>query len=272
MPELPEVENVRRGLSKLLVDQPVIVDLEFRRPDLRDPIPKRKLKGLVGQTVIAVQRRSKYLFFETPAGGMLSHLGMTGTWRPRKGGEDLGVHDHVRVILSSGLEIIYRDPRRFGVLDWALSLQAPHPRLDHLGPEPLSDDFSNEYLWTKTRSRETPIKNILMNAEVVVGIGNIYASESLFRSGIRPGRPAHRVKRNEVEALVMHSKQVLEEAILSGGSSISDYVGADGTRGDFQSRFHVYGREGESCLRCESEIVRQMHAGRSSFFCRRCQK
>ena len=272
MPELPEVENVRRGLSELLKDQPLIKEIEFRRPDLRDPIPTKQLLKLRGWAVHSIQRRSKYLFFATAAGGLLSHLGMTGTWRPRQQQEKLGLHDHVRISFSSGLEIIYRDPRRFGILDWAEALTSPHPRLDHLGPEPLSDAFSADYLWEETRHRDTPIKNILMNAEVVVGIGNIYASESLFRSGVRPGRSAHRVKRSEVELIVKQAKEVLEEAILSGGSSISDYVGALGEKGDFQSRFRVYDREGERCFSCTSVIRREVHAGRSSFFCVKCQK
>lgn len=273
MPELPEVESIRRGLETLLADKPVIRRFEFARKDLRDPMPIRKLKSLEGQSVQAVLRRSKYLFFAAETGGILSHLGMTGSWRTADETRvPPGQHDHVRIEFENGLSLIYRDPRRFGVLDWAKDLISAHPRLDQLGPEPLEPEFSPDYFRMKTRSHHSPIKNILMNAKVVVGVGNIYASEILFRSGVRPGRSSERVTAAEAARVVAFTKEVLSEAIAAGGSSISDYVDASGDQGGFQNHFRVYDRAGRPCPSCGTPIRREVHAGRSSFFCPRCQR
>ncbi|MBX3040857.1 MAG: bifunctional DNA-formamidopyrimidine glycosylase/DNA-(apurinic or apyrimidinic site) lyase [Bdellovibrionaceae bacterium] len=273
MPELPEVESIRRGLETLLLDQPVIRRFEFARKDLRDPIPVRQLRSLEGQAIRAVLRRSKYLFLAAETGGVLSHLGMTGSWRTATDPKVLpGPHDHVRIEFETGLTLIYRDPRRFGVLDWAKDLTSAHPRLDLLGPEPFDPAFSPEYLHQKARTHRSPIKNLLMNAKIVVGVGNIYASEILFRAGVRPGRSSERVTAVEAARIKAFTTEVLAESIAAGGSSISDYVDASGDQGGFQNHFRVYDRAGKPCLACGTPIRRDVHAGRSSFFCPRCQR
>lgn len=271
MPELPEVETVRRGLAKLLEDQPSIVGFNFRRKDLRDPIPIKKIQALKGAKLQAVLRRGKYLILQTEKGSLLSHLGMTGSWRVGDSSEPRA-HDHVSIEFSNGLHLIYHDPRRFGILDWLDGEWAQHPRLKNLGPEPLEGNFLPETFWALLKSRQSPIKNVVMDASVVVGVGNIYASEALFRAGIRPSRKAAKVSKEEAQKLVMAIREVLAEAITAGGSSISDYVQANGDQGSFQKKFFVYDREGEACRNCGTVIRWQVHAGRSSYFCSKCQR
>lgn len=270
MPELPEVETVRAGLQKLLVDRPVIQKFEFHRKDLRDPIPIKRIRALEGHRIDEVLRRSKYLLFRTEAGYLLSHLGMTGSWRAAQD-SDRRSHDHVAIRFDNGLKLVYRDPRRFGILDWA-DVPETHPRFVELGPEPLSDAFSADLLWERLRGREAPVKNILMSAETVVGVGNIYASEALFRAGIRPTRLGGKVRRDECARLVDVIRDVLREAIAAGGSSISDYVQASGETGLFQSSFRVYDRAGEPCVSCATQIRKQVIGGRSSYYCPKCQR
>ncbi|MBX2986612.1 MAG: bifunctional DNA-formamidopyrimidine glycosylase/DNA-(apurinic or apyrimidinic site) lyase [Bdellovibrionaceae bacterium] len=271
MPELPEVETVRRGLSVLLQDQPVIAGFEFRRKDLRDPIPIKKIRRLEGQAIRSVLRRSKYLLFETDEGALLSHLGMTGSWRAAVPGDERG-HDHFVMKFTNGLSLVYRDPRRFGILDFVERPYDKHARLRNLGPEPLEEGFHADLLWELSRSRTVPVKNFLMNAATVVGVGNIYASEALFRAGVRPQRRAHRLTRPEVERLVQTIREVLLESIRAGGSSISDYVQASGEEGLFQANFRVYDRAGEPCVVCGQQVRRLMQAGRSSYYCPKCQR
>lgn len=270
MPELPEVETVRAGLEKILIDRPVIERFEFHRKDLRDPMPIRQIRKLEGQRIEEVLRRSKYLLFQTRVGFLLSHLGMTGSWRVAQK-TDVRPHDHVVIHFAGGLRLVYRDPRRFGILDCGDDL-GTHPRLRDLGPEPLSKDFTAETLWERLRGRESPIKNILMDAATVVGVGNIYASEALFRAGIRPSRLGGKLRRDECERLVGVVREVLREAIEAGGSSISDYVQASGETGFFQSKFRVYDRAGEACVSCGTQVKRSVIGGRSSFHCPKCQK
>lgn len=278
MPELPEVEMVCRGLRSLFKGSPRIDRFEFLREDLRFPIPISKIKRLEGEKILGVHRRSKYLLWETKKGFLLSHLGMTGSWRVAPPGEER-THDHLYVYLKKGtsstMRLAYKDPRRFGILDYVEPIVPggipSHVLLDHLGPEPFQEGFHPAYLREKIKSRTSPIKNILMDASVVVGVGNIYASEILFRSGVHPRRKGIKITQKDSEELVRRTREVLQEAIDSGGSSIRDYVNANGAEGSYQMKFLVYGKEKKPCPVCGNLIQKIVQSGRSTFFCSHCQ-
>lgn len=272
MPELPEVETVRKGLEEILKQQPVLLRIELLRRDLRDPIPVKKVQSLVGQKVLGVERRAKYLLLRTPAGSLLSHLGMTGTWRVAVPGDER-THDHIYLHFAGGLRLAYRDPRRFGLFDFVeIGQEDRHAKLKVLGFEPLAESFSGEVLWEKLRGKIVAIKVAIMDQKLVVGVGNIYASEALFRAGIRPTTKALKVSREKCERLVVVIKEVLSEAIAAGGSSISDYEQFSGESGYFQKQFKVYGRQGEKCGVCSTVISAQILGGRSTYWCSSCQK
>lgn len=271
MPELPEVETVCRGLQKKLENQPTITGVKFSGLELREPLPKKYAAQIKGAKVTGVSRRGKYLVFQTSKGALISHLGMTGGWRFDQGDEPLKKHDHVILTLSDGRRMIFNDPRRFGIFGWAKEA-ATFPQLKKLGPEPLSESFTGPSLRERIGKRNAPIKNLLMNSEIVVGIGNIYASEILFRAGVRPTRPSGRVRGESYELIVRESKIVLEEAIARGGSSIDDFIQVDGAQGSFQDTFRVYGRDRELCRNCHSPIRKITQAGRSTYYCPKCQK
>lgn len=272
MPELPEVETVKRGLEQVLAKQPKIARIEARRKDLRDPLPLKRFREMTGARILEIRRRAKYLVWKTDHGYLLSHLGMTGTWRvvEKSANDDLGPHDHVVIHLEDGRRLIYRDPRRFGVLDWTHD-PAKHAKIKDLGPEPL-EEWSAVDLAEALRGRKSSVKAALMDASVVVGVGNIYASEALFRAGVRPNRRADRVKSRELDALIFHVRAVLREAIEAGGSTISDFAGEWGQEGAFQGQFKVYDRAGEPCSTCGEKIRRTVIVGRSTFWCAKCQK
>jgi formamidopyrimidine-DNA glycosylase len=272
MPELPEVETVRKGLEEILKDHPVLERIELKRKDLRDPIPVRKVQSLVGQKITAIERRAKYLLLKTAQGSLLSHLGMTGTWRAAVLGDERD-HDHIYLHFAGGLRLAYRDPRRFGIFDFvALGEEAKHPKLKILGYEPLTDAFTGEALWNKLRGKTVGIKIAIMDQKIVVGVGNIYASETLFRAKIRPTTPAFKLSREKCDRLVDAIKKVLRESIAAGGSTISDYEQFSGDSGYFQNRFEVYDREGEKCVVCGGKIRAQILGGRSTYWCSNCQK
>lgn len=270
MPELPEVEVVRQGLQKILKEQPVLEKVELMRPDLREPIPAKKIRTLVGEKVLSVDRRAKYLLLWTARGGMLSHLGMTGTWRVAAPGDER-VHDHIYLHFSGGLRLAYRDPRRFGYFDF-ITDPMTHPKLKELGPEPLLVTFTGQSLWESLRGKEVALKVALMDQKVVVGVGNIYASEALFAAGIKPSLAAKSLSKERAEVLVAEIKKILTRSIEQGGSSISDFAQASGESGYFQTTFRVYGREGEDCLQCGKKIRAKVLGGRNTFWCSRCQK
>lgn len=270
MPELPEVEIVKRGLNLLIQDQPLIESLEFKRKDLREPIPIKKLKSLEGQKLVRIERRAKYLLLQAEEGGALSHLGMTGTWRLCPEGEERD-HDHIYIHLADGRRLAYRDPRRFGYFDFLPKLGV-HPKLQNLGPEPLDDGFTGEVLWKALRDKSQSIKVAIMDQKLVVGIGNIYASEALYLAGIRPQTQASRVSLTKSIALVEQIKFVLDRSIAMGGSSISDFKDAGGESGYFQTSFQVYGRAGDKCIKCGSVIKSKVMGGRNTFWCTRCQR
>ncbi|MBO9668048.1 MAG: bifunctional DNA-formamidopyrimidine glycosylase/DNA-(apurinic or apyrimidinic site) lyase [Bdellovibrio sp.] len=272
MPELPEVEVVRKGLEEILSKKPTLEKIELKRPDLRDPIPLKKLNTLIGQKVTSVERRAKYLLLWTPKGGMLSHLGMTGTWRVAPPGDER-LHDHIYLHFSGGLRLAYRDPRRFGIFDFvANDDRATHPRLKILGPEPLSAEFSGESLWNSLRNKSIALKVAIMDQKVVVGVGNIYASEALFAAKIKPSLPAKKLSLERANVLVKEIRKILAESIKKGGSSISDFAQASGESGYFQTTFKVYDRAGKPCVVCKQQIRSKVMGGRNTFWCGHCQK
>lgn len=271
MPELPEVENLKRQLEALLPLPDRIATVRFFRKDLRFPIPKKLKTLLPGCEISAIERRAKYLLFKSVSGWFLSHLGMSGSWRPVKDGEERLLHDHVELKFESGVTLVFNDPRRFGYVDW-VEPHGAHVRLDHLGPEPLADEFTGETLFDSLRGRTAAVKTSIMDQRIVVGVGNIYASESLFRARVKPTRAAGRVTRAECMVLASQIKAILREAIDSGGSTIRTYRGADGAAGQFQSRFSVYEREGEACRNCQTGRIRSKVLGsRSTYWCPQCQ-
>ncbi len=269
MPELPEVEIVRRGLQEMLSHQPKLEKIELRRPDLRTPIPLRKLRSLEGQKILSVGRRAKYLWLETAQGYLVSHLGMTGSWR-RADSSELGPHDHVILHFSGKLALIYRDPRRFGILDFSKDLSGEPFSL--MGPEPFLEGFSADYLKARFKGKKAPIKNVLMDQRVVVGIGNIYASEILFEVGIRPQKAVGRVTLSQLQLIVEKARWILERAILAGGSTLQDFAHTNGDSGKFQNEFRVYAKGGQACGVCGSLIKARSMAGRSTFWCPTCQQ
>ena len=274
VPELPEVETIRRGLVPRLVGCRINrVVLSNRK--LRLPVPRAKLKRWVqGRQVKSIDRRAKYLLVNMDSGAVLVlHLGMTGRLAFFANGTPRRAHDHLRLLLDSGLELRFNDVRRFG----SVQVVAPEDRKSPqvfagLGAEPLGPDFSTPYLMSRARNRTRPIKNFLMDARVVVGIGNIYANEILFAAGIRPARAVGTLRKAAWDRIVEASRQVLEQAIACGGTTISDYVNSSGEAGYFQCELKVYGRGGEVCQRCGSKITRVLLSGRASFFCPVCQK
>lgn len=272
MPELPEVENVRRGLEKILRDHPVVTEVELKRQDLRCEMPVRKLRTLVGQQITNVERRAKYLLLRTPKGSFLSHLGMTGTWRVAGAGDER-LHDHIYLHFANGLRLAYRDPRRFGCFDFvALGKDLEHPKLKDLGLEPFAAEFTGQALWNLFRRKQVAVKVALMDQKIVVGVGNIYANEALFKAKVRPKTKALKLSREKCDVIVKAIREVLQESIDAGGSSISDYQDLSGDSGYFQNSFKVYDRESSPCLICGAKIIAETLGGRSTFWCRNCQK
>ena len=283
MPELPEVETVRRGLEQVM-DGGVIAKAEVRRPDLRWPFPDRMAERLTGQKVLGLRRRSKYILIDLGSGEtLLVHLGMSG--RMTISGDPLGwfvhdhpprvAHDHVQWDMGSGARITFNDPRRFGAMDLLPTVGGEsHPLLARLGPEPLGNAFNEAVLIAALKNRNTPVKSALLDQRIVAGLGNIYVCEALFRAGISPTRKAGNIGESRVATLVPIIRNVLSEAIAAGGSSLRDYRQADGELGYFQHSFDAYGREGEACKRdgCGGTIRRITQSGRSTFYCAQCQR
>ncbi|ARZ02771.1 DNA-formamidopyrimidine glycosylase [Yersinia ruckeri] len=268
MPELPEVETSRRGIEPYLVGHNIQYAI-VRNARLRWPVSDEIL-ALSDQLVLSVQRRAKYLLLELPRGWIIIHLGMSGSLRILPEETEAEKHDHVDLVLSNGKILRYTDPRRFGAWLWASDLTTSSV-LAHLGPEPLSEAFSASYLFSLSRNKRTLIKPWLMDNKVVVGVGNIYASESLFVAGISPERPAGSLTEPEAELLVTTIKRVLQRSIEQGGTTLRDFLQSDGKPGYFAQELQVYGREGEPCRRCGHLIESARHGQRSTFFCRNCQ-
>ena len=269
MPELPEVETRRRGIEPHLVG-PHIVDVTIRDRRLRWPISEDVDNHLRGQTVTSVDRRAKYLLINTTGGAAILHLGMSGHVSIVARDTPAGIHDHVDIVLASRQALRLRDPRRFGSLHWSDDPYA-HWLLRDLGPEPLGDEFSGDYLWRKSRGRRVAVKQFIMNANVVVGVGNIYASEALFRAGIHPKRAAGRISLQRYEALADSIRSVLQRAIRAGGTTLRDYYGGFGEAGWFQQELDVYGREDEPCHCCDRPVTAIVQGQRATYYCRNCQ-
>lgn len=283
MPELPEVETVRRGLVPVLEGQ-VLATVTQARPDLRWPLPERFAERLNGRRVLRLRRRSKYLLADLDGDeSLIVHLGMSG--RLLVEGAMLGdfvhpagrlpAHDHVVFTVEGGLRVVFNDARRFGAMDlWPTADLDAHWLLKDLGPEPLGNAFSASHLARRFEGRRTPVKAALLDQRTVAGLGNIYVCEALFRAGIAPERLAGSLSRPRIEKLATAIRETLVEAIEAGGSSLRDFRHADGELGYFQHSFRVYGREGEACVkpRCTGVVGRIVQSGRSSFFCPRCQK
>ena len=270
MPELPEVETSRRGIAPWVEGQQVR-EVIVRDRRLRWPIPHDIDRELPGQEIRAVRRRAKYLLFETPRGTAIMHLGMSGSVRIIASDEPAGKHDHVDICFGSGKSLRFRDPRRFGSLLWSKD-PYQHALLRDLGPEPLTSAFDGACLHEKSRGRKVSIKQFIMNAAVVVGVGNIYASEALFIAGIHPKRSAGRISAGRMSGLAGAIKQVLQQAIDAGGTTLNDFVGGDGEPGYFQQMLNVYGRAGEPCRRCKRRISAVVLGQRSTFYCKHCQR
>ena len=269
MPELPEVEVTRRGITPHLAGR-LISAVEVREPRLRWPVPPA-VRKLAGRTVRAIRRRGKYLLFDCGDGHLIVHLGMSGSLRVLPSGTPARKHDHFDLVLGDRL-LRLRDPRRFGAVLWTAQDVDAHPLLAHLGVEPLSRELAPARLHLLTRGQRAPIKQFLMDARRIVGVGNIYASESLFRAGIHPLTPAGRLSRERCAALSQAIKDTLRSAIRAGGSSLRDFVGADGMAGEFQLRTWVYDRAGLPCRRCGTPIRRLVQGARATYFCPTCQK
>jgi len=274
MPELPEVETVLRGLAPHTTGKR-IVGARVREARLRWPIPADLDELVKGKDIHAIKRRGKYLIFQLApgkqAGGLLVHLGMSGSLRLCPATLPPEKHDHVDLLLEDGLCLRLRDPRRFGALLWCPDPPL-HPLLQPLGIEPLSDDFQGNWLHSQCRGRSTSIKALIMDAHKVVGIGNIYANEALFHAGIHPGMAAGRLSRPRCDRLAQAIKETLQKAIAAGGSSLRDFVDGHGQPGYFQQTYFVYGRASEPCRLCGTAIRLLRQGGRATFFCPNCQK
>ena len=269
MPELPEVETTRRGLEPHISGRRIVA-FTVHEPRLRWRVPDDLPARLAGQRITGAGRRAKYLLIGLESGTLLVHLGMSGNLRVLPADTPRIAHDHYDLLLDSGNTLRFNDPRRFGSLHYTTGDPGRHPLLAHLAPEPFDPEFTPEYLWRITRRRRASIKQVLMNSRLVVGVGNIYASETLFRARIRPRRRAQSLSREEAERLVKEVQAVLAHAIKVGGTTLRDYVGADGEPGYFRQKLYVYERK--ECRVCGTAIRQLTQQGRSSYYCPTCQR
>ncbi|HHT00724.1 MAG TPA: bifunctional DNA-formamidopyrimidine glycosylase/DNA-(apurinic or apyrimidinic site) lyase [Thiomicrospira sp.] len=274
MPELPEVETTRKGIQPK-VDQQTISKVIVRNGHLRWPVDSDLAEKLTGLSVLKVGRRGKYLLLETQNGTLLIHLGMSGNLRVLPVNTTVQKHDHIDIEFSNGYLLRLNDPRRFGSVLWHSAGEGPveqHKLLAKLAPEPLSDDFNGQYFFEKTRKRKVAIKTLVMNSQVAVGAGNIYANESLFMSNIHPQTIASKLTKKQCELLVSNIKKVLEAAIEQGGTTLKDFLSPDGKPGYFVQKLNVYDQAGKPCPVCDTPIERIILNQRASYFCPKCQK
>ncbi|MEM7706111.1 MAG: bifunctional DNA-formamidopyrimidine glycosylase/DNA-(apurinic or apyrimidinic site) lyase [Pseudomonadota bacterium] len=270
MPELPEVETTRRGIAPYIEGQ-MVSSVVVRQPQLRWPIPHDLAQRWVGQRVSSVGRRAKYLLLRSGTGTALIHLGMSGSLRVLSEQRSPGTHDHVDVGFANGITLRLNDPRRFGAVLWAEPNPFNHPLLAGLGPEPLADDFASGHLYRLSRGRRGAVKNFIMDGRVVVGVGNIYASEALFRAGIHPLRAAGRISAKRYKLLQESIRATLGAAIKAGGTTLRDFVDGSGQPGYFGQSLTVYGRAGEVCVRCGDTVKQRVIGQRASYYCSGCQ-
>ena len=270
MPELPEVETTLRGIEPYISGKAVKAVI-VRQPSLRWPVSPDLSEKLTGKRINSIARRAKYLLFSTDTGRIMMHLGMSGSLRITSVRQAPKKHDHIDIIFEDRTVLRYHDPRRFGSVFW-LPEGRSHKLIDSLGPEPFSDGFDGDYLYELSRGRKVPVKPFVMNSRVVVGVGNIYANESLHRAGIRPDRLAGRVSRKRYETLSLEIKKVLIDAIQRGGTTLRDFVREDGSPGYFKQRLLVYGRANEPCRNCGAGLREIRLGNRTTVFCVRCQR
>ncbi|MFT6986874.1 MAG: formamidopyrimidine-DNA glycosylase [Psychromonas sp.] len=270
MPELPEVETSRRGISPHLINQPV-VDVILRHTQLRWKIPEYLLTYIKNEQLISIDRRAKYLLFNFATGTLLIHLGMSGSLRICPLKTEPKKHDHMDIIFPDCL-LRYTDPRRFGAILWLGLTPEDSSLLNLLGPEPLGDDFTGDYLYRSAHKRKLPVKQFIMDQKVVTGVGNIYATEALFMAGIKPTRSAGNISQKRYLLLVDIIKRILQQAIQQGGTTLKDFVGSDGKPGYFQQTLQVYGKAGQNCPHCETPLKAIKLAARNSVYCAKCQR
>ena len=270
MPELPEVETTRRGIAPH-IEGKTVCDVIVRHHQLRWPVPRGLKAKLVGHKIKSVSRRAKYLLLAFDHGTLILHLGMSGSLRIIDSNLPAAKHDHVDIVFDHSQALRLTDPRRFGCVLWSKDDPELHELIAHLGPEPLSDAFSGDYLFQRSRGRKSAIKQFIMDGKIVVGVGNIYASESLFLAGINPKRLAGKVSLERYEKLAEAIKQVLAAAIKQGGTTLRDFVGGDGKPGYFAQQLNVYGREAEPCRVCGTAIKQYVLGQRSTYYCPKCQ-
>ncbi|HEX5339498.1 MAG TPA: bifunctional DNA-formamidopyrimidine glycosylase/DNA-(apurinic or apyrimidinic site) lyase [Gammaproteobacteria bacterium] len=270
MPELPEVETTRRGIEPALRGH-LVAAVTVRNKQLRWPVPRALIATLPGQRIASVTRRGKYLLLHTAAGTAILHLGMSGSLRILPTGTPALKHDHVDIVLDNEYLLRLRDPRRFGALLWTTRDPLSHKLLKTLGPEPLENGFDGDYLFAKSRHRKVAVKHFIMDSHVVVGIGNIYASESLFLAGIHPERAAGHISEARCATLAKSIRKILTAAIKAGGTTLRDFVREDGAPGYFRQHLRVYGREGQPCERCGTTIAARVTGQRSTYYCPHCQ-
>ena len=271
MPELPEVETTRRGIAPH-IENNTITKVIVRNRSLRWPIPTGLNAKLKNQKITSVTRRAKYLLLKTNRGSLIVHLGMSGSLRILSSSEAVEKHDHFELQFKDGTCLRLRDPRRFGCVLWEKDDPQHHKLIINLGPEPLEQEFNAELLFEKSRKRKTTIKQFIMDAKIVVGVGNIYASESLFLSGIKPSRLAGKITKQNAKDLTAAIKKILKQAIKQGGTTLKDFRSSDGKPGYFQQKLKVYDRKGEACVNCKKPIKQITLGQRSTFYCSHCQK
>lgn len=271
MPELPEVETTRSGIAPH-IENNIITKVIVRNRSLRWPIPNGLNKKLENQKILSVIRRAKYLLLKTKVGTLIIHLGMSGSLRILNTSEPVQKHDHFELQFKDGVCLRLRDPRRFGCVLWTKDDPLKHKLLTNLGPEPLENEFSAELLFEKSRKRKTTIKQFIMDAKIVVGVGNIYASEALFLAGIHPKRLAGKITKQNAKDLTAAIKKILKQAIKQGGTTLKDFKSSDGKPGYFQQKLKVYDRKDEACVSCKKPIKQITLGQRSTFYCSNCQK
>ncbi|MCK5696769.1 MAG: bifunctional DNA-formamidopyrimidine glycosylase/DNA-(apurinic or apyrimidinic site) lyase [Gammaproteobacteria bacterium] len=270
MPELPEVETTLRGIATHVTNT-CFTQITIRNPRLRWPIPQEIVSLLPQQTIIQITRRAKYLLLSTEQGTLILHLGMSGSLRIVDPKSEYDKHDHIEFCFANGRALRLKDPRRFGAVLWTHDPIEQHPLFTHLGPEPLSQEFNAEGLYQLSRKKTVSIKQFIMNSKIVVGIGNIYANEALFASGIHPKRAAGRISKKRYEKLCKEIKRILECAIAQGGTTLKDFVNSNGQPGYFKQELLVYGHKGEPCIQCNKALIEIRQSNRSTVYCRYCQ-
>jgi formamidopyrimidine-DNA glycosylase len=270
MPELPEVETTKEGIKPLLAQQ-TIKSITVRNPKLRVPVLININELCAGKKIKAITRRAKYILIHLSDGYILIHLGMSGHLRVVPETVAASKHDHIDLNLTNGFILRYCDPRRFGLFHYINENPHQHPLLAHLGPEPLSEDFNSEYLFQRAKNKNLPIKSFIMNNDIVVGVGNIYATESLFLAGINPQTSTGKISYEQLSILTTEIKKILALAIKAGGTTLRDFYAFDGKPGYFSISLKVYGRRKQACMECESTIESLIIGGRHSAFCPKCQ-